>query len=111
MRSVIGISANTLRRRLADDAPLVRSDLVIVYDDQDIASLERLRPMAWSGGRQMDVRKLLPGATRPTELEWSDFDHLAQQRCDVEGPLRGALETGKRGVNVLIHGPPGTGKT
>ena len=109
--SALGISASTLRRRLADDAPLVRSGLVIVDDDQDISSLERLRSMVWGGGSQMDVRKLLLGATRPTELEWPDFDHLGQQRSDVEDLLHGALDTGKRGVNVLIHGPPGTGKT
>lgn len=109
--AALGISASTLRRRLADDAPLVRSGLVFVDDDQDIASLERLRPMVWGGGRQKDVRRLLLGATRPTELDWSDFDHLGQQRGDVEDLLRGALKTGKRGVNVLIHGPPGTGKT
>ena len=106
-----GSPASPLRRRLADDAPLVRSGLVFVDDDQDISSLERLRPMVWGSGRQQDVRRLLLGATRPTELEWSDFDHLAQQRSDVEDLLRGALQTGKRGVNVLIHGPPGTGKT
>ena len=109
--SAIGISASTLRRRLADDAPLVRSGLVMLDDDQDISSLERLRSMVWGGGSQKDVRKLLLGATRPTELEWSDFDHLGQGRSDVENLLRGALDTGKRGVNVLIHGPPGTGKT
>ena len=109
--AALGISASTLRRRLADDAPLVRSGLVIVDDDQDISSLERLRPMVWGAGRQKDVRRLLLGAMRPTELEWSDFDHLGQQRSDVENLLLGALETGKRGVNVLIHGPPGTGKT
>ena len=109
--SALGISASKLRKRLADDAPLVRSGLVLVDDDQDISPLERLRSMAWAGGRQKDVRKLLLGATRPTELEWSDFDHLGQQRSDVENLLQGALDTGKRGVNVLIHGPPGTGKT
>ena len=81
--SALGISASTLRRRLTEDAPLVRSGLVTVDDDQNISSLERLCSMAWAGGRQMDVRKLLLGATRPTELEWSDFDHLGQQRSDV----------------------------
>ena len=109
--AALGISASTLRKSLADDAPLVRSGLVVVDDDQDISSLERLRLLVWGGGRQMDVRKLLLGATRPTGLEWSDFDHLGQKRSDVENLLRGALDTGKRGVNVLIYGPPGTGKT
>ena len=109
--SALGVSASTLRRRLATDAPLVRSGLVYVDDDQDISSLERLRLLVWEGGRHMDIRKLLLGATRTTALEWSDFDHLGQNRNDVESLLLGARESGKKGVNVLIHGPPGTGKT
>ena len=109
--AALGVSASALRKSLADDAPLVRSGLVVVDDDQDICALERLRSLAWGGGPRTDVRKLLLGATRPTALEWSDFDHLGQRRSDVENLLRGALGTGKRGVNVLIHGPPGTGKT
>ena len=109
--AALGVSASALRKSLADDAPLVRSGLVVVDDDQDICALERLRSLAWGGGPRTDVRKLLLGATRPTALEWSDFDHLGQRRSDVENLLRGALDTGKRGVNVLIHGPPGTGKT
>ena len=109
--AALGISASALRKSLADDAPLVRSGLVVVDDDQDISALERLRSLVWGGGPRTDVRKLLLGATRPTALQWSDFDHLGQNRSDVENLLRGALDTGKRGVNVLIHGPPGTGKT
>ena len=109
--SALGVSASTLRRRLATDAPLVRSGLVYVDDDQDISSLERLRLLVWEGDRHMDIRKLLLGATRSTALEWSDFDHLGQNRNDVESLLLGARDSGKKGVNVLIHGSPGTGKT
>ena len=42
---------------------------------------------------------------------WSDFDHVGRNRDDVETILRGALERGALGVNLLIYGPSGTGKT
>ena len=48
---------------------------------------------------------------RAAELEWSDFDHVAAGRDHVERLIAGALETGERGVNVLLYGTPGTGKT
>lgn len=109
--AALGMSAGALRQRMAAEAPLVRSGLLSVDEDQDVSALERLRWLGWSTDKRVDVRKLLLGATRKTELKWSDFDHLGQGRTDVEGLLRGALESGTSGVNVLVYGPPGTGKT
>lgn len=39
------------------------------------------------------------------------FDHVAATRDTVAAILRGALAERAAGVNILIHGPPGTGKT
>src|SRR5699024_2936763 len=45
------------------------------------------------------------------ELGLEDYAHL-QNSLDILRPyLKHALDTGRRGLNVLIHGPPGTGKT
>ena len=109
--TVLGLSANTVCRRFAADAPLIRSGLVQVEDDQDISCVGRLHRLVSELDDGTDVRELLLGDTRETDLEWSDFDHLGQSRDDVENLLRGALERGARGVNILVHGPPGTGKT
>jgi len=108
---LLGMSASRVRRCFAPDAPLVRAGLVRVDRDQDVTTLGRLRHLASVVDRQMDVRKLLLGDARTSDLEWSDFDHLGQNRDDVEGLLRGALKKGARGVNILVYGPPGTGKT
>ena len=56
------------------------------------------------------MNRLLLDAALPSELEWSDFDHVARDRDHIERLLGGALETGAAGVNVLLYGPPGTGK-
>ncbi|MDE0193077.1 MAG: AAA family ATPase [Gammaproteobacteria bacterium] len=109
--TVLGLTANTVCRRFASDAPLVRSGLVQVEDDQDVSCVGRLQRLVSEVDDGADVRELLLGDTRESDLEWSDFDHLGQSRDDVESLLRGALERRARGVNILVHGPPGTGKT
>lgn len=112
LANVLGISMGTLRRRLAKDAPLVRSGLVSLDDDGDFKVLERLTRLARAQARKgKDVQQLLFDEAPAAELEWQDYDHVAAGRDHVESLIRGALKTGERGVNVLIYGPPGTGKT
>ena len=111
--ALLGVSANTILGRLRADAPLIRSGLVCIDgDDGDLTLVNRLHRLAtMPGGPGLDVHRLLLGEASPSELEWSDFDHLGQDRDHVEGLLAGALETGTPGVNALLYGPPGTGKT
>ena len=109
---LLGCSMGTLRRRLAVDSPLVRSGLVSVDDDGDFQLLHRLLRLAHAPARSgMDVQRLLFDEAPASELEWSDFDHVAAGRDHVERLVTGALRSGGRGVNVLLYGPPGTGKT
>ena len=113
LSALLGVSANTILGRLRADAPLIRSGLVCIdSDDGDLTLVKRLHRLATiPGGPGLDVNRLLLGEASPSELEWSDFDHLDHNRDHVEQLLRGALDTGEPGVNVLLYGPPGTGKT
>jgi DNA polymerase III delta prime subunit len=58
-----------------------------------------------------DIERALIGAPRRPGLEMEDFDHVAAERDFLVRLLAGAVETGRAGVNILIHGRPGTGKT
>ena len=81
-------------------------------DDGDFKLMQRLLRLAHAPAHKgVDVRQLLFDKARAPELEWSDFDHVADNRDHVERLVAGALESGERGVNVLLYGPPGTGKT
>ena len=71
--------------------------------------IDRLRRLDSVPG-DVDDHRLLLDVASPSELDWSDFDHVEEAR-DVESTLKGALQTGALGVNVLVYGPPGTGKT
>ena len=112
---LLGASPRGLARRLAADGPLVSCGLVSVDSDGDLSLVKRLlrlaSPLGPSGKDDGDVRSLLLDPTSPAELEWADFDHIATGRDHIERLLRGALEQRAVGVNVLLHGPPGTGKT
>jgi len=55
------------------------------------------------------LRRLLRIAPPPT-LTMADFAHV-EQVDTVQSWLRDALARRRRGVNVLLHGAPGTGKT
>ena len=44
-------------------------------------------------------------------VAWEDFEHLGAGRDFAFRLLRGALERQEKGVNILLHGVPGTGKT
>ena len=109
---ILGVLASTFRARFAADAPLVKSGLVSVDDDGDIRAVNRLlRLVSVPDDSDLDVCSLLLDTATPGELEWADFDHVAEERDQIEKMLKGALSTGTPGVNILVYGPPGTGKT
>ena len=112
LSALLGVSAGTVHRRFANGAPLVRCGLVSIDSDGDLNLVSRLHRIATvPGDASLDVHHLLLPGTPPSELEWSDFDHIARERDHVERLVAGALDAGAPGVNILLHGPPGTGKT
>ena len=109
---LLGKSAHTIRARFGGDAPLVRSGLAHVDRDGDPEVVRRLHRLATvPRNDRRDVNRLLLDATPASDLEWRDFDHVADSRDHLERVLKGALASGAPGVNVLLYGPPGTGKT
>ncbi len=58
-----------------------------------------------------DVERTLIGAPAFSALAWDDFAHVAAIRDFTARLLEGAMRRETKGINVLLHGPPGTGKT
>ena len=61
--------------------------------------------------RSTELKKALIGKCQTSSLAWSDFGHLGTERDLLERLLSGAIKARSRGINVLLHGKPGTGKT
>ena len=113
LAGVLGVSTNTIRERCSPGAPLMRSGLVSFDSDHDLRLVKRLVRLAGApDDSEQDVTSLLLlGDPVPTELEWSDFNHLGEDRRHIGKILEGALNSGAAGVNILLYGPPGSGKT
>lgn len=62
-----------------------------------------------SGDAQALRRRLLGPCAKAT-LRWADFDHV-EGRDIVERLIAAALETREKGVNILLYGAHGAGKT
>ena len=109
---LLGVSMSTIRERVSPGAPLLRSGLVSFDSDNDLRLVKRLVRLGGATERaDRDVTSLLLGDPTPTELAWSDFDHLGVDRKHIKKIVQGALQSGTAGVNILLYGPPGTGKT
>ena len=60
--------------------------------------------------RQELVARLLH-ESKPSSLSWPDFEHLQPAADLARDLLRGATAKAHRGLNILLYGPTGTGKT
>lgn len=57
------------------------------------------------------MRQALLGRPLTTEIEFNDYDHAAADRDLLTAVVKGAVKARGEGVNVLLYGPPGSGKT
>jgi tRNA A37 threonylcarbamoyladenosine biosynthesis protein TsaE len=101
--------------RVVRQSPVLRLGLVgFAADWQGVVEvdirwpLERLLDRAPASGAEMI--DALVGARQQAALTLDDFAHVADSDFLVR-LLRGAVRERASGINILIHGPPGTGKT
>ena len=97
--------------RLGAEAPLRAAGLVQIDEDRQIALLPRLVRLAAEPSPPADMRAALLGPEAKAPLPFEAFAHLGAEPARVRDLLRGALRERAAGVHVLLHGPPGTGKT
>ena len=111
LAQLLGVGRTEVQSRLAKSSPLVRSGCLSVDGDGEVRLNSRLERLAIAPDKEGDVRRLLLGECPPSDLDWSDFEHLKETREDAAAIIEGALAGSLKGVNLLVYGPPGTGKT
>jgi transitional endoplasmic reticulum ATPase len=57
------------------------------------------------------MREALLGAPLTANIEPTDYDHIKGDRDLICNVLKGAVSEKAKGVNILLYGPPGSGKT
>lgn len=117
LAGVLGCTPDELHRAQGMDARLKRLHLIetdgpicdledFVQPSSLLLTLIAAGPTDLAGLMRIFVDDDAP-ATRPL----NDFPHLAQTAEQAQAVLTAALAQGESGVNLLLHGAPGTGKT
>ena len=110
----LGLSAGDIHGRLTH-GPLRR--LHLVGSTGDIGDRfgyfvpHRLVRALTRGRNIADIEAWLIGTPMPSRLAACDYDHVAGERDFTMRLLRGAIDARRKGVNILIYGAPGTGKS
>lgn len=58
-----------------------------------------------------EMRNAVLGDPLDPAVGYADYEHVAEDRDLIMGVLRGAIAEAAVGVNILLYGPPGSGKT
>lgn len=111
---LVGWEGNQVMRRMRRSKP-ARLGLVYLSSDnrgQHFITtgdpLDKLLDKA--SGIDEPLIDIMVGARQPCPLGSSDFTHV-EAFDHLVALLRGATREGAEGINILIHGPAGTGKT
>lgn len=114
--SLTGLPSASVRRSLSYSGRLLSSGLVQFekhpFHGLGLAPLNLIVEALEPPSRSLDdILSKLFAPVSSTTVAWEDFEHLGAGRDFAFRLLRGALDRCEKGVNILLHGAPGTGKT
>ena len=119
LSAILNLPEPEIRASLSAQGTLARSGLVSV--DRSGTSTLRGKLALLSDGfadlmasSEADPISLLRGtvsAAGPAQLKLADYSHINASLEILRPYLRHAATSGRRGVNIFLHGAPGTGKS
>ncbi len=111
------LSESEVLASLQPTGRLIGSGLIELNDGPDVLTAKlslnyKLSELALSPqlDREKIMERFLPTARAPS-LAWQDFDHLASGAATVRDLLAAAVRERRPGINILLYGPTGAGKT
>ena len=116
---VLGISSEEMERVISPSSVLASAGLVEVGESGSCMPFSMVLDtnrgvMRLLTQADFDLPHLLRKAARsarPSALEFSDFDHMAEQRDLLKRYLEGVRRARVRPATLLLDGPPGVGKS
>lgn len=58
-----------------------------------------------------EIEKLILGASEKSQLKLKNYEHIQNEAATAIDILKNAVKEKRKGVNILLYGAPGTGKT
>lgn len=120
LKILLGISRQELRKVLRRRSPLTQTGLLTssnIFEpiseasDIDWVNHRIVYALQEPFANSLDLANFMLGDPVAPELEYGDFDHMADMRDFATRLLRGARESKQPGINVLLYGNTGTGKS
>ncbi|MBO1022871.1 AAA family ATPase [Methylobacterium sp. SD274] len=112
LAALLGQGTETIEGRLKRSRPLCLLGFVEDRNAGDFApSRMVLRVARMASAGPVVLREALLGRTERPRLGWDDFVHLGPVRDLAERLVEGAFRERSKGVNILLYGEPGTGKS
>jgi len=112
-----GISESRFLTALGEEGVLVTSGLIrvkrsVTEIEDKIDMISGLPDMLLTPHKSVDamIERFLKKSS-PSSLKLDNFPHLAGDSAILREYLKNALDSGTTGVNILLHGKPGVGKT
>jgi len=113
-----GLDKKIVTEHLSLNSPLVTSGLIQLktYKGNDLTDRFDLPDsiadaLLKTCDNTDDIRTHILGKPVQAGLDWEDFSHLDEIRIRLSGFLKKSLQQNLAGINILLWGPPGTGKT
>src|SRR5699024_6422762 len=108
-----------IRTAFASDGTLARTGLVRVHHGPslffrgkvDLLSRNFIEAMFSHETTPYNILKDVVSKSKPTELTLDNFCYLKTELSVLVPYLQHALDNNEKGVNILVYGEPGTGKT
>jgi SpoVK/Ycf46/Vps4 family AAA+-type ATPase len=119
LATTLGLPEDRIHAAFLPHSPLMRSGLVGIDDGFDGPLPGKIDILSWRIARLVHTPGLDPttllrdfiAPCQPAHLKLSDYRHLERHLAILLPLLREALTAKRVGVNVFLHGPPGTGKS
>ncbi len=109
--ALLDLPGSVVREAIAPEGKLLGAGLLQVDRDGECHVLGRVLRLVRQAGEPADMRAALLRAAEDAPLPWEAFGHVGEAAERAAALLRAAFAAAEPGINILLHGPPGTGKT
>lgn len=117
--TILNIPLKDVNEAFKSNSKLNKSSIVMINKNNTLSLSSKIEIISDEFADNMlnldeDISVMIKDSVRPCEkssLKIKDYEHISKDIDIVIPYLKNAIDTKKRGVNILFYGLPGTGKT